>query len=166
MTGAAAFAVDTGLTQGELVERVLEDEARLLLVDVRDPQGLLEALTLAARRSGRSVYLWSESDGLTSLRESGIAVPGTRSLVEALRYMQQTQHFGIYLFRDYQAQLHGAAVGQLRQLARARSEPVRRAILLGKPDSLPHALAGIGPCLSDAGRRKPRLRLRGGLWVT
>ena len=73
---------------------------------------------LLAMRTGQSVYYWRDDDGITSLRERDVRVPGSKRVTDALRYILQSMQFGIYLFTDYEEHLRAPNIGLLRQIAR------------------------------------------------
>ncbi len=165
MQGPELIVETTERDIASTLSEVLDSEQLLLHVSSDDFDELIQAFTIASRRSGLSVYAWTADTGLISLRESGISVPGSRLLAEALRYVLQSMHFGVYLFHGYQNQLIGANVGLLRQIAKVREGHARKVVLISPEPRLPATLAEVTEFVTQrrSGGRRPRLR--DGRWI-
>lgn len=149
-----------------LYARLLDAPSALIALEIADSAPVIDHLRLLARRQGQSIYAWSPQHGLASLREAGIAVPGSQRPADALRYVLQSNHFGVYLFPDMTAQLYAQFGPQLRQVARALPGVDRKVVLMGPQIRLPAGLDALCAHLSVIARTAPRLRLRDGRWVS
>ena len=118
-----------------------------------------------ARRRGTTIYAWTVDRGLISLREQGIVVPASRRLAEALRYVQQSAHFGIYLIPVAGAQLTPPIVAQLRQISRVSDGALKRIVLLNESGDLPTSILEYCAHLQMQPRSSAKLRMRDGRWV-
>ncbi|MCB1626686.1 MAG: hypothetical protein KDI37_10495 [Xanthomonadales bacterium] len=171
MTSEAAQASEVLYLGGDgsvpdgLYARLLEASSALIVLDVVDCKPVIDHLRMLARRQGQSIYSWSSQHGLASLREAGIAVPGSQRPADALRYVLQSNHFGIYLFPEVTANIYGQFGPQLRQVARALPGVDRKVVLMGSQIRLPAGLDALCSHLTLATRTAPRLRLRDGRWV-
>lgn len=148
-----------------LFERILEAPRVLVALRGVGTPSLLEQLRLMARHGGQAIYLWRPGVGLSSLREAHAQVPGCLRLSEALRYIQHSPHFGVYLLEGLPALLSVADLALLRQLAGATTAHPRRIVLL---DAAPSLLASLrdAALVLDAGELQPtRPRLRDGRWL-
>jgi hypothetical protein len=149
----------------ELFERILATEAGLLVLEGGDIQALVANFRAIARHSGQSVYLWEPDGGLGNLREAHARVPGCQRLGSALRYMQQSMHFGVYLLAGLELPLSAMDNSLLRQLARPATGHLRRVVLLDPPPALVEQLGELAVRLQGEAGAPRRPRLRDGRWV-
>jgi hypothetical protein len=148
----------------EIFERILDASSGLVVLDSEDAHGLIEQFRVMARHSGQAVYLWQPDTGLGSLRDAHARVPGCQRLGNALRYMQQSMHFGVYFLLGIELPLSAMDATLLRQLARAPKDYLRRLVLIDAPAALVEHLGEHAVRLS--GNSQPRrLRLRDGRWL-
>lgn len=156
----------------QLFDRIIGGERALLAIETDRADELLAQFRQHAVRSGNSIYAWNEEKGIVSLREGQLTVPGSVRLPEALRYVQSSPQFGLYLFPHLDAHLRGSPqrvqiIGLLRQFARGRSSPggVRRIVLLGPRLDLDESLDALVERIADVPESGRSLRLRDGRWV-
>lgn len=149
----------------DMLERILAASGALVSLQTRDSGALLAKLGAHARHSGQSIYIWRPQTGLANLREVDVPMPGSQRFGNALRYIQQSHHFGVYLMMDLPLPLVASDAVLLRQLAREPAGHVRRIVLL---DAATELLDGLGGDLVRLGAPEPailRPRLRDGRWV-
>ncbi|MBB3228465.1 hypothetical protein FHW69_003100 [Luteibacter sp. Sphag1AF] len=150
----------------EVFESILSAAGPLVALDTDDSAPLLDQFRLVARRTGQAVYLWRQGEGLCSLRDAQMRVPGCVRLGDALRYILQSLHFGVYLVEMPEGVPSATDSALLRQLARAQTEHVRRVVLLGASSSLLGALDNVVARVdADWRTRTVKPRLRDGRWV-
>ncbi len=149
----------------EIFERILTAPSGLVVLDSKDVPALVEQVRALARHSGQAVYLWQPESGLGSLRDAHIRVPDCGRLGNALRYMQQSMHFGVYFLLGLELPLSAVDAGLLRQLARAPKGHVRRVVLLDAPPALSAHLGDLAVRLDSEDSQPRRLRLRDGRWL-
>lgn len=150
----------------ELFERILGAATGLIVLEGADGEALIGQFRTIARHSGQAVYLWQPPYGLGNLREAHSRVHGCQRLGSALRYMQQSMHFGVYLLSGVPLPLSAMDSNLLRQLARLPVGHVRRVVLLDASAALIDHL-GDAPLRLDARQFVPqRPRLRDGRWLT
>lgn len=148
-----------------LYEQLLDSPSNLILIDSPFPTELLAHLRLMAQRRGHSIYHWNAEAGLTSLREHGITVAGSKRIAEALRYVLQSGHFGIYVFPYERREFTPQVLALLRQIARGKEGIDKRVVVLGTTAELSSTLAKIGFLLTHRHGPSQRLRLRDGRWI-
>ena len=148
-----------------LHQHIEDSPSALVALYCRGAAEIVKALEGFSRRSGTTVYAWTLDRGLISLREDGIVVPGSRRLGEALRYVQQSVHFGIYLLPVTGHQLTPPAVAQLRQITRATDGILKRVVLLNETGDLPSSISEYCAHVQLQPRSSAKLRLRDGRWV-
>src|SRR5689334_9036425 len=102
-----------------LFDRVLASKQSLVVLEADDPAAVVDQFRNFARRSGQSIYSWQDEVGIFSLRDSDMRVPGSKRVADALRYILQSMHFGIYLFTDISQHLRPPNTGILRQIGKA-----------------------------------------------
>ncbi|UPG96252.1 hypothetical protein [Luteibacter aegosomatissinici] len=150
----------------DVFDRILSAAGPLVALKADEQATLIDQFRLVARRTGQAVYLWRGGEGLTSLRDAQMRVPGCTRLGDALRYILQSLHFGVYLL-DMPPGVPSATDGALlRQLSKAQTGHVRRVVLLGASASL---LATFDDDIvrvdADRAARSVAPRLRDGRWV-
>jgi hypothetical protein len=156
----------------ELFERIVASEQNLVGIETRRADAILEQFRRFAVKASRAIYLWEDGLGLVSLREESVIVPGTTRLIEALRHIHSTLHFGVYLFRALPESLRfsamrGQCITALRQFARGHWQDanVRKIVLLDLRVGLGDGLDQYVERIVDAPDQIKRLRLRDGRWV-
>jgi hypothetical protein len=150
----------------ETLHQFIENSPSVLFaIYCRGAAEIVKALEGFARRGGSTIYAWTTDRGLISLREQGIVVPASRRLAEALRYVQQSAHFGIYLIPVAGSQLTPPIIAQLRQIARVNDGAFKRIVLLNEGGDLPASISEYCAHLQMQPRSTAKLRLRDGHWV-
>ncbi|MEP7186416.1 MAG: hypothetical protein ABI767_11320 [Rhodanobacter sp.] len=149
----------------EIFDQILDASSGLVVLESNDALGLIEQFRMMARHSGQAVYLWQPDTGLGSLRDAHARVPDCQRLGNALRYMQQSMHFGVYFLLGIELPLSAMDDTLLRQLARAPKDYLRRVVLIDAPAALIEHLGDRAVSLSGAQNQQRRLRLRDGRWL-
>lgn len=155
-----------GSAGNEILEKILAAPSGLVILECKDIPALVEQFTLGARHSGQAIYLWRPDTGLGSLREAHSRVPDCQRLGNALRYMQQSMHFGVYLLVGIELPLSAMDATLLRQLARPPKEYLRRIVLIDVPAALTEHLGDLAVQINSEDGQPPRLRLRDGRWLS
>lgn len=149
----------------EILERIVTARGNLIALEGGEEVGLVGQLRLLVRRTGQTVYVWNPETGLGNLREEQGGLPGSQRLNVALRYVQQSNHFGIYFLQRLPLPLSMGDATLLRQLARATTGHVRRIVLLDPPDVLVNSFNDVLVRLSCQSKAVQRPRLRDGRWL-
>jgi len=150
----------------KLLERIVQSPQHVIALDSDNPDDTLAQLRLLAIRAGTSIYAWDPDGGITPLREAGLYVPGTKRLADALRYVLQSLHFGVYLFVDFADYLRPAETLFLRRISRLTMRSERKVVFMGDGVVLPEELEGLYGQLTARAQVPQRLRLRDGRWVS
>ncbi|MBB6243222.1 hypothetical protein HDE79_002680 [Rhodanobacter sp. MP1X3] len=158
MTAAAPQAA-------EILERIIGAASGLVVLDSPDALALIGQFRAVARNTGQAMYLWQPDTGLGSLRDAHVRVPDCQRLGSALRYMQQSMHFGIYFLVGLELPLSAMDATLLRQLARMPKEHLRRVVLIDVPAALAEHLGDLTVRLNSKDSSSKRLRLRDGRWL-
>jgi hypothetical protein len=153
------------LAGSDIYERILTAPGGLVVLEHDDSTALVEQFRALARHHGQSVYAWNPESGMENLREAHARVPGSQRLGNALRYIQQSIHFGIYLLAQFPSPLSATDSTLLRQLARAPAGHVRRVVLLDALPSLVASFDDVAVRLSSSAPATQRPRLRDGRWL-
>ncbi len=149
----------------EIFERVLAAPSGLVVLDCKDVHALIDQFRAIARHTGQAVYLWQPDTGLGSLRDAQVRVPECQRLGNALRYMQQSMHFGVYFLLGLELPLSAMDATLLRQLARAPKGHLRRVVLIDAPVALVEHLGELATRVGSEDSQPRRLRLRDGRWL-
>ncbi len=150
---------------GQLLDKIMELDARVITLHTLEVEYAVADFQAVCRKSGRAIYHWSDNGGLQSMKSSEFSVPGTRGMADALRYVLQSMHYGIYLFSDFGHQLRGVSVELMRQIAVARGGNDRKVILIGQDIAIPARLADITAHIRHQPAEVLQPRLRDGRWV-
>jgi hypothetical protein len=153
------------LAGSDIYERILTAPGGLVVLEHVDSDAVIEQFRALARLNGQSVYLWRQEAGMENLREAHAVIPGSQRLGNALRYIQQSIHFGIYLLAPFPLPLVPTDSALLRQLARAPAGHVRRVVLLDAPDLLVSSIDDVAVRLGSTANTIQRPRLRDGRWL-
>lgn len=148
-----------------LFDRVIASKQNLVVVETSDVAEVLAQFRQFALRSGQSVYQWQDDLGISSLREGEVRVPGSKRMADALRYILQSMHFGIYIFTEAESHLRPPNTGLLRQIGRARGGNERKVVFIGAKLAMPESLDEVTEYLSFERVMPQRPRLRDGRWV-
>src|ERR1700754_4997594 len=150
----------------DVFDRILSASGPLVALKTSDTALLVEQFRLVARRTGQAVYLWRHAEGLVSLRDAQMRVPGCLRLGDALRYISQSLHFGVYLMDMPPGPPSATDGALLRQLAGGHTGRVRRVVPMGPSPSL---LATFEDDIirvdADWRARSAAPRLRDGRWI-
>lgn len=149
----------------EIFEKIVAAPSGLVVLDSKDVHGLIDQFRAIARHTGQSMYLWQPDTGLGSLRDAHVRVPDCQRLGNALRYMQQSMHFGVYFLLGLELPLSAMDATLLRQLARAPKEHLRRVVLIDAPTALAEHLGDLASRICGEDSQPRRLRLRDGRWL-
>ena len=90
---------------------------------------------------------------------------GVKRMADALRYILQSMHFGIYLFVAAEGHLRPPNIGLLRQIGRAKGGNERKVVFIGGTLTLPDNLEEVTEHLSFERVMPQRPRLSDGRWV-
>jgi hypothetical protein len=164
--------VGTIFVTPQLFDRIVSAERSLVAIDTQRGAEVLAQFRQFALRSGNSIYAWSDTDGITSLRDREVSVPGSARLPEALRFIQTSLHFGVYIFHELGAQLRFSAsraqiLAMLRQIGRAKTAGanVRKVVLIDRDVSFSEGVDELMVRFIDDPGGSNRPRLRDGRWV-
>ncbi|HET6631137.1 MAG TPA: hypothetical protein VFG73_00320 [Rhodanobacteraceae bacterium] len=149
----------------QLLERIVDSDCNIVLLDVAKPGPVIEQLRQVVRRSGQALYLWQADSGLLSLREGDMVVPGAKRLTDALRFVRRSMHFGVYLIDGGAELLRPPDMALLMQIARLRDGPARRVVMMAPRLRVPANLESLCLRIGVAGDQAVRPRLRDGRWV-
>lgn len=154
------------LVTPKLFEAVLSAQKNLIALSTSNPTLALAQLRQLAMRSGQSIYLWEPDVGIASIRESSVRVPSTQRMGDALRHIQRSLHFGVYVFVEAERQLQPAHGLLLRSIAEVRGATARKVVFLGETFKPPVELIEAVEYLRCQGAHRLDLRLRDGRWIS
>jgi hypothetical protein len=155
--------LQNGVITGRQFDDLLARDERILVIESKDPAGTAHQFREFAGQTGKAMYLWRPDEGLTSLKVVDMRVPGSTRLTEALRYIANSKHYGIYGFVDFEGHLKVDSIQLLRDIAKSRAGYERRVVLITTGVTLPQNLEDQCARIQHEPRRQ--LRLRDGRWV-
>lgn len=148
-----------------LLERIVASPAHLIMLETERCDETIALMRTLAMREGTSIYAWEPELGLASLRESGLHVPGSKRLTDALRYVTQSTHFGVYVFACDAEAIKPVDTLLLRRISRMPTSSERKLVFLQCKVDMPEELEGLFEHLAVDNELRPQLRLRDGRWV-
>ncbi len=154
------------LVTPKLFEQIVKAEGNLIGIETPNVDETLAQFRQLAIRSGQSVYLWDPESGISALRESELRVPGSKRLPEALRFILQSMHFGIYLLRDFDGHIKAPNTSLLRRIARIRTGSERKLVFIATRLDFPEDIDSLIERMTQHGPATARPRLRDGRWVS
>lgn len=149
----------------DLYEQVLSSPSPVVMIDSPVPEEVLKYLRLMAQRRGHSIYAWNSESGLASLREHGITVAGSKRLADALRFLLQSGHFGVYVLPAEKREFTPQILSVLKQIARGQQGGDKRVLVLGSGLDLGAAMDKLAHQIIHRHGLSNSLRLRDGRWV-
>ncbi|MDJ0654263.1 MAG: hypothetical protein QNJ40_08925 [Xanthomonadales bacterium] len=149
----------------DLYEELLERKEHVIALHTLDVDAALVQFRVVSRRSGKSIYHWDENHGFVSMKAGDITVPGSRKLADALHYVLQSMHYGIYVMTGFERQLRHGCVQSLKEIAHAQDGHERKVILLAADIMLPGLLADSVYHVVEDQTLVVRPRLRDGRWI-
>jgi hypothetical protein len=170
----ASSPVEAGaqFVTAQLFDRIVASPRALIAIDSPRGEEVLAQFRHFAVRSGNSIYAWNESGGIASLREGNTIVTGSARLPDALRFIQTSPQFGVYLFHELGANLRFSpqrtqVLALLRQIGRGRGAAgnVRKVVLIDVRVSFSEGVDDLMERFTDEPGGGRKLRLRDGRWV-
>lgn len=155
--------INSATLTGRQLDDLLERPEKIVILESADLAGTMQQFETLARQTGKAVYLWRRGEGLASLKVADMQVPGSARLAEALRYVANSRHYGIYAFSDFESSLKMDELQLLRQIVNATAGYDRKVILLTSGMKIPRGLEELSARVRHEPQR--RLRLRDGRWV-
>lgn len=146
-------------------DQLLEARSNLVILDTPFAEDVIAHLRQMAQRRGHSIYSWNTDTGLTSLREHGITVAGSKRMSEALRFVMQSNRFGVYVVPADKRELTPQVLALLRQIARAKDGGDKRVLMLGSDIEIPSPLDRLAHIFMHKHGLTGKLRLRDGRWI-
>ena len=80
------------------IERKIREAKRFQYVSSNKSEQIIEALRQISVRSGMAIYIWSANAGLVNIKSRQTPLPGTKSVLEALKYATKNHYFAVYVF--------------------------------------------------------------------
>ncbi len=148
-----------------LYDQLLEAKSNLVILDTPFGDDVIAYLRQMAQRRGHSIYSWNTETGLTSLREHGITVAGSKRMSEALRFVMQSNRFGVYVVPADKRELTPQVLALLRQIARTKDGGDKRVLMLGENIEIPSPLDRLAHTFMHKHGLTGKLKLRDGRWI-
>jgi len=87
------------------LDQMLDANFRIVSIETYDPERVADLFTQLSRFSNKAFYLWEGDEGLHRIGASHIKIPRTATPRELLAHIEASKHFGVYILRDFNAQL-------------------------------------------------------------
>lgn len=83
------------------LEKMLESGHRIITMETYDVERVCDLLLELSRFSSKPYYLAQPGQAMHRLGASHISIPRTQSPQDLLEHIEASQHFGIFILRDY-----------------------------------------------------------------
>lgn len=153
------------LVTPKLFEAILAAQKNLLFVSTPDAALALAQLRQLAMRSGQAIYAWESDDGIVPMRDGGARIASTQRFGDAIRHVQRSPHFGIYVFVGVAGKLLAGDIEGLVSIAENDGPAARKVVFLGPSFKTPDALIGLSEFMRCNDPVHTTLRLRDGNWT-
>lgn len=121
------------------LEKILESKYRLVTIETYDCDRVTDLFTELSRFSSKAFYMSLPNEGMHRIGAAHITIPRTQTAIEQLEHIDATQHFGVYLLRDFNYALEDKkAIEMLKKIAVGKSPKV--VVLLSEFIDLPKEL--------------------------
>ncbi len=121
------------------LEKILETRFKLVTIETYDTDRVNELFTELSRFSNKAFYMSYPNQGMHRIGAAHITIPRTESPVALLEHIDSTQHYGVYILRDFNEAMEDRKIVQLlKKIATGTSRKL--VILLGEYIDLPKEL--------------------------
>lgn len=152
------------LVTPKLFEALLSAQKNLLFVSTPDVPLALSQLRQLAMRGGQAVYVWEAGEGIAPMRDGGARIATTQRFGDALRHVQRSRHFGVYVFVYVAGKLSAEEILQLQSIAENEDSASRKVVFLGLNFKAPKELLDLMEFMRCNDPVHTTLRLRDGKW--
>ena len=83
--------IENSLREADVCQYIISDRS----------EELIETLRVMSVHSGMTIYVWTFGSGLKNIKSGEAPLPGTKGLLEALKYAQRNHYFAVYVFPAY-----------------------------------------------------------------
>jgi len=80
------------------IERKIRSAITYQFIASNNSDEIIEGLRVISVRSGMAIYIWSSQMGLVNIKSRNTPLPGTQSVIEALKYATKNHYFAVYVF--------------------------------------------------------------------
>ncbi len=126
------------------IQKLVQSKYQLAAIETNDSSRIKELLLEFSIKMGGALYYWSVNNGLYRLGMNHILIPRTETAIKAINYISNSNHFGIYLFEDYQEYFNKENINIMLLKVAAKDDNIRRLIVFaGKELTIPQLLTPI-----------------------
>lgn len=161
MSDATSAAV---LVTPKLFEAMLSTQKSLVSFSTPDAPLALAQLRQLAMRGGQAVYVWTADEGISPVRDGGVRISTTQRFGDALRHVQRSRHFGVYVFVGAPGNFSADDIGRLQSIAENDGRASRKVVFLGSSIKAPTELIDLMEFMRCNDSARTNLRLRDGIW--
>lgn len=123
------------------IEALINSDTRLAVVETCEHDRIAEWLRKLFTKTGKASYIWTEEQGLKRIAIEHILIPNTKRPLDVMEHILSSNHFGIYLLRDFQAGLSDPKVCARLEKQITDTASIRKLVmLLGAHHKLPTRL--------------------------
>jgi len=121
------------------LEQMLEAGYRIVSIETYDTDRVSELFTQLSRFSNKAYYVSTPNASMYRVGASHIAIPRTQDPVDLLEHIDGSQHFGVFILRDFNSALEEKEIIKLLHKI-ATGDVDKVVLLLSENIDLPKAL--------------------------
>lgn len=152
------------LVTPKLFDAIMSEQKNLVVLSAPDRALAFAQLHQLALRSGQAMYVWEPEVGIAPMRDLTDRFTTTQRLVDALRHVVRSRHFGVYVFVDVERELKAEHTPLLQAIVEGDGQIARKLVFLGSGFKPPAELADAIAYLRCNDKRAASVRLRDGKW--
>ena len=123
------------------LEQMLESGYRIVSIETYDTDRVSDLFTQLSRFSNKAYYISTPGASMYRVGASHIAIPRTQDPVDLLEHIDGSQHFGVFILRDFNSALEDKEIIKLlHKIATKDSDVDKVVLLLSENIELPKAL--------------------------
>lgn len=152
------------LVTPKLFEAILSAQKSLVSFSTPDAPLAFAQLRQLAMRGGQAVYAWEPGEGIVAMRDGSTRISSTKRFGDALRHVQRSRHFGVYVFVGVTDKLAADDIERLQSIAENDGSASRKVVFLGSSFKVPTELLDSMEFIRCNDSARTNLRLRDGVW--
>lgn len=121
------------------LEDIIESKYRIVSIESYETDRVLDLFVQISRFSNKAIYLGKPDHGMHRIGAAHITIPRSQTAREQLEHIKNSNHYGLYILRDYGEDLDDAGNIELLKKIATDDKP-KNVVLLSEYIDLPREL--------------------------
>ncbi|MBT5232091.1 MAG: hypothetical protein HOM11_17640 [Methylococcales bacterium] len=128
--------------QIDLLKRLVLSKFPITIIQTEDCDGVIELFEQLSRTEHRGFFYWNPKLGIHQLAHPEDAIEDTKTPLQALQCIEQSQHFGHFLLNgDMCDSLHNdECEATIQRILQVPDKSFRKVFIIGKQPNIPNHL--------------------------